>query len=45
VLAKGDPGNWYLWLGLVLLAILMFARGGVLGLVSAISLRFRRRRE
>jgi len=31
VLAKGDPGNWYLWLAWSCWRILMFARGGVLG--------------
>jgi branched-chain amino acid transport system permease protein len=41
VLAKGDPANWYFWLGIVLLAILVFARGGVLGLVDAMYLRFK----
>jgi branched-chain amino acid transport system permease protein len=28
-LAKEDPANWYLWIGLMLLAIVLFAPGGL----------------
>jgi branched-chain amino acid transport system permease protein len=28
-LAREDPANWYLWIGLMLLAIVLFAPGGL----------------
>jgi branched-chain amino acid transport system permease protein len=31
-LAKSDPVYWFFWLGLLLVLVVMFARGGVLGL-------------
>ena len=33
-LAKLDPAFWYFWIGLLLVALVMFARGGVLGLID-----------
>ncbi len=33
-LAKADPVFWYFWIGLLLVLIVMFARGGILGLVD-----------
>lgn len=38
-LAKMDPEFWYFWIGLLLVLLAMFARGGVLGLLD----RLRRR--
>lgn len=34
ILAKGDPVFWLFWLGLILIAVVIFARGGVLGVVD-----------
>jgi branched-chain amino acid transport system permease protein len=33
-LAKDDPVNWLFWIGLLLLLVVLFARGGILGLVD-----------
>jgi branched-chain amino acid transport system permease protein len=33
-LAKMDPEFWYFWIGLLLVLLVMFARGGVLGLLD-----------
>jgi branched-chain amino acid transport system permease protein len=33
-LAKTDPVYWFFWLGLLLVLVVMFARGGVLGLAE-----------
>ncbi len=33
-LAKMDPEFWYFWIGLLLVLLVMFARGGVLGLID-----------
>ncbi len=33
-LAKADPVFWYFWIGLLLVLVVMFARGGILGLVE-----------
>ena len=33
-LAKLDPTYWYFWIGLLLVLLVMFARGGVLGLID-----------
>ena len=42
-LAKDDPVYWLFWIGLFLVLVVMFARGGVLGLVDrACALRPRR---
>jgi branched-chain amino acid transport system permease protein len=34
-LAETDPVFWKFWIGLLLVLIVMFARGGVLGLIDA----------
>jgi branched-chain amino acid transport system permease protein len=33
-LAKTDPVYWFFWLGLLLVLVVMFARGGILGLMD-----------
>lgn len=33
-LAKNDPTNWFLWQGIILLILVFFARGGILGLAE-----------
>ena len=33
-LAKLEPVYWYFWIGLLLVLLVMFARGGVLGLID-----------
>ncbi len=33
-LAKLEPAFWYFWIGLLLVLLVMFARGGVLGLID-----------
>jgi branched-chain amino acid transport system permease protein len=38
-----DPTYWYFWIGLLLVLIVAFARGGVLGLGAALLQRFQRR--
>ena len=38
-LAKDDPVFWLFWLGLILVAVVMFARGGILGLVDLLRQR------
>jgi branched-chain amino acid transport system permease protein len=40
-----DPTYWYFWIGLLLVIVVRFARGGVLGLVELLWLRIQRRRE
>ena len=42
-LAKLDPTFWYFWIGLLLVMLVMFARGGVLGLIDRFVHRLRRR--
>ncbi len=32
--AQADPTYWYFWIGIFLLAIVLFARGGILGLIE-----------
>jgi branched-chain amino acid transport system permease protein len=39
-----DPVYWYFWIGLLLVLVVVFARGGVLGLVDALMHRLARRR-
>jgi branched-chain amino acid transport system permease protein len=34
VLSRIDPAYWFGWIGLLLIAVVMFARGGVLGLLD-----------
>jgi branched-chain amino acid transport system permease protein len=36
ILAKGDPVYWLFWLGLILIVVATFARGGVLGLYESL---------
>jgi branched-chain amino acid transport system permease protein len=38
-----DPVYWYFWIGLLLVLVVVFARGGVLGLVDALLRRIARR--
>ncbi|MDE2229092.1 MAG: branched-chain amino acid ABC transporter permease [Alphaproteobacteria bacterium] len=38
-----DPVYWYFWIGLLLVLMVMFARGGVLGIVDRIGALIRRR--
>jgi branched-chain amino acid transport system permease protein len=42
-LAKQFPEYWYLGIGVMLVLVVMFARGGVLGIVDAIIARLRRK--
>jgi branched-chain amino acid transport system permease protein len=39
-----DPTYWYFWIGLLLVIVVLFARGGILGLIEASSQFVRRRR-
>lgn len=39
-----DPTYWLLWIGVMLIALVMFARGGVLGWLDAVARRIRARR-
>jgi branched-chain amino acid transport system permease protein len=43
-LAKEDPANWYLWIGLMLLAIVLFAPGGLTRWIAAMAQRLEERR-
>ena len=38
-LAREDPANWYLWIGLLLLAIVFLAPGGLTARVGALAQR------
>lgn len=38
-----DPVYWYFWIGLLLVLMVMFARGGVLGIVDRVGALIRRR--
>jgi branched-chain amino acid transport system permease protein len=40
-----DPTYWYFWIGLLLVLVVMFARGGILGLCAALIRRFEQRRR
>jgi branched-chain amino acid transport system permease protein len=40
-LAREDPANWYLWIGLLLLAIVFLAPGGLAAWIGAVSGRLR----
>jgi len=35
-IAKLEPEFWYFWIGLLLVLLVMFARGGVLGLIDRV---------
>jgi branched-chain amino acid transport system permease protein len=43
-LAEADPIFWDFWIGLLLVLIVLFARGGVLGLADQLWLALQRRR-
>jgi branched-chain amino acid transport system permease protein len=43
ILARIDPAYWFGWIGLLLIAVVMFARGGVLGLVDRLAALLGRR--
>ena len=43
-LAKIDPIFWNFWIGLLLVLIVIFARGGILGLLDQVTKALRRRR-
>jgi branched-chain amino acid transport system permease protein len=43
-LAKQFPEYWYFGIGLLLVAVVLFARGGILGLFDTIAAKFRGRR-
>ncbi len=38
-LAKSSPSFWLIWLGLILVGIVMFSRGGALGLIESVRRR------
>jgi branched-chain amino acid transport system permease protein len=44
-LAKQFPEFWYLGIGLLLVGVVLFARGGILGVVDRIVDRWRMRRR
>jgi ABC-type branched-subunit amino acid transport system permease subunit len=44
-LAREDPANWYLWIGLLLLAIVFLAPGGLVAWIGALTRRLRGRRS
>jgi branched-chain amino acid transport system permease protein len=43
-LAREDPANWYLWIGLLLLAIVFLAPGGLTAWIGALAQRATRKR-
>ena len=43
MLAQSDPVFWNFWIGLLLVLVVMFARGGILGLVDQALGRLRRK--
>jgi branched-chain amino acid transport system permease protein len=43
MLAKQFPEYWYLGIGLILVVVVMFARGGILGIVDVVLRKLRRR--
>jgi branched-chain amino acid transport system permease protein len=44
-LAREDPANWYLWIGLLLLAIVFLAPGGLTAWVSVLAQRLKGKRR
>jgi branched-chain amino acid transport system permease protein len=38
-----DPTYWYFWIGLLLVVVVLFARGGILGLIDMLWQRWQRR--
>jgi ABC-type branched-subunit amino acid transport system permease subunit len=45
LLAKQDPANWFLGLGIVLIALVTLAPGGILGIAERAIDAIRRRRS
>jgi branched-chain amino acid transport system permease protein len=43
--SQQDPVYWYFWIGLLLVLVVIFARGGVLGLADRLRERARHRRQ
>ena len=43
-LAKEDPANWYLWIGVMLLAIVLFAPGGLARWIASAARRLEERK-
>jgi branched-chain amino acid transport system permease protein len=41
LLAKQFPGFWYFGIGLMLILVVLFARGGILGIADALTARLR----
>jgi len=41
-LSKDQPVFWVFWIGLLLIALVLFTRGGVLGILDVLRVRFRR---
>jgi branched-chain amino acid transport system permease protein len=44
ILASATPEYWSFWLGLALVLLVLFARGGIIGLLTALRERFERSR-
>jgi branched-chain amino acid transport system permease protein len=44
ILASATPEYWSFWLGLALVLLVLFARGGIIGLLTALRDRFERPR-
>ncbi|MCC6947411.1 MAG: branched-chain amino acid ABC transporter permease [Bradyrhizobiaceae bacterium] len=44
LLAKQDPANWFLGLGIILIVLVMLAPGGILGIAERVMAAIRRRR-
>ena len=42
-LSAQDPANWYFWMGIMLIVIVLFARGGLLALAARLTELVRRR--
>jgi branched-chain amino acid transport system permease protein len=42
-IAKTDPYNWFFWIGLMLVLVVLFVRGGILGIAETLIARLRRR--
>lgn len=42
MLSRMDPIYWFFWVGLLLVLVVMFARGGVLGIVDVVRKRIKR---
>jgi branched-chain amino acid transport system permease protein len=41
-LAAANPEYWFFWLGLMLVLVVLFARGGIIGGIATIAARFRK---